>query len=272
MEIDLIIKHIILGSLQGIFEWLPVSSEGIVSLTLINVFREPFSKSVTLALWLHLGTLLAVTVYFWRDLRELVSHIPEFFKHATERKNEKGKLIFFLFVTTLITGLVGAMILQFAFESDLFGLRATFLIGFFLIITGLLQRRARRSASFKTVGDLNMSDAILLGLLQGLAVLPGLSRSGLTVSAFLFRGYDDRDALRISFLMSIPAVAGLAFLLGLKERELIFDQYVFIALFFSFLFGIISIKLLMRLAEKLPLWKFAIFLGGITVLFSLVVL
>jgi len=268
LDTSLIIKNIIIGSLQGIFEWLPVSSEGIVSLVLINVFHEPFSKGVTIALWLHLGTLLAVMVYFWRDIANLLKSVPGFFANVFRKKNENENFIYFLLISTFITGLVGVFVLKSAIESELLGLRATFVIGFLLIITGVLQKYAQQSPKFKTARDLNTFDAVLLGLFQGLAALPGLSRSGLTISTLLLRGYDDKDALRISFLMSIPAVFGVVVLLIVKGDGFLFDQYVVLALLAAFLFGILTIRLLMGLAAKLPMWKFAIFLGGVTVLFS----
>lgn len=293
MEISLIIKNIIIGSLQGIFEWLPVSSEGMVSLVLISVFKEPFSKGVTVALWLHLGTLIAVMVYFWRDIRKLLNSVPGFFVNVFQRKNKPsfaphssttaeghGKatedknenLIPFLFISTVVTGVVGMFVLKSVFESELLGLRATFVIGFLLIITGILQKYARRKPALKSIKNLNTFDAVLLGFFQGLAALPGLSRSGLTISTLLFRGYDDKDALKISFLMSIPAVFGVVVFLLFKGGESLFNPYVLVALFFAFLFGILTIKLLMNLAARLPMWKFAIFLGVVTVLFSFLTL
>lgn len=269
MEIDLVIKNIVIGSLQGIFEWLPVSSEGIVSLVLITVFGDTPSKSIALALWLHLGTLFAVIFYFWQDLVVLAKCIPGFITKFIGKKNESEKLLHFIFVATIITGIIGVIALRPALEGNLFGLRATFVIGFFLIITGILQRYARRKQGVKATKDLNVLDAFLLGTLQGFSALPGLSRSGLTVSMLLFRGYDDRVALRTSFLMSIPVVVGAAAFLLFRGGEFLISPYIFFALIFSFIFGVITIKLLMNLAEKLPMWKFAIFLGTITVLFSL---
>lgn len=271
MEIDFVVKNIVIGSLQGIFEWLPVSSEGVVSLVLVTVFGDAPSKSIALALWLHLGTLFAVIFYFWQDIIILVKNTPRFIKNFAKnrRQNEPEKLLHFISISTIMTGIIGVIVLKITLEGvDLFGLRATFVIGFFLIITGILQRYARKKIAFKTSLDLNVFDAILLGLFQGLAALPGLSRSGLTISTLLFRGYDDKDALRISFLMSIPAIFGAAVLVLANGGEFLESPYTLLAILFAFIFGVITIKFLMNLAEKLPMWKFAIFLGTITVLFS----
>lgn len=271
MEIGFVVKNIVIGSLQGIFEWLPVSSEGVISLVLVAVFGDTPSESIALALWLHLGTLFAVIFYFRQDIIILVKNTPRFIKNFTKnrRQNEPEKLLHFISISTIMTGIIGVIVLKITLEDiDLFGLRATFVIGFFLIITGILQRYARKKIAFKTSLDLNTFDAILLGLFQGLAALPGLSRSGLTISTLLFRGYDDKDALRISFLMSIPAVFGAAVLVLANGGEFLESPYILLAISFAFIFGVITIKFLMNLAEKLPMWKFAIFLGTITVLFS----
>ncbi|MCH7662380.1 MAG: undecaprenyl-diphosphate phosphatase, partial [Chloroflexi bacterium] len=213
-------------------------------------------KGVTIALWLHLGTLLAVVVYFWRDIVSLLKSTPGFFANIFRTKNEPSfakatedrneNLIRFIIISTIVTGFIGVFVLKSVFESDLLGLRATFVIGFFLIITGVLQKYARRKPALKSIKNLNTFDAVLLGFFQGLAALPGLSRSGLTISTLLFRGYDDKDALKISFLMSIPAVFGVVVFLLFKGGESLFNPYVLVALFFAFLFALVLLRGILR--------------------------
>ena len=137
------------------------------------------------------------------------------------------------------------------------------IIGVFLIITGLLQKYASRSlGEIKRIG---IKDALLLGVVQAFAALPGLSRSGLTVSAFLFRGYDGRQAIRLSFLMSIPTVMAAEIGLSLID-EVSFDLAAISGVITAFVFGFLTIDILMKIARRLAFWKFCLFLGALSLL------
>lgn len=137
------------------------------------------------------------------------------------------------------------------------------IIGVFLIITGLVQKYARGFLGTKT--ETGTRDAILLGVVQAFAAMPGLSRSGLTVAAFLFRGYEVKQAIRLSFLMSIPAV--LAAEIGLVLiGEMSFDLMAVSSVITAFLFGILTIGALMRVAIRVAFWKFCILLGALSLL------
>lgn len=285
---DLFIKGLILGSVQGIFEWLPVSSEGITSLIEINIFRTGVSESISFAIWLHLGTLAAVIFHFREDIKKIIKTTPSFLKRftphlflikgagVTKPETEEEKILSFLFFSTLFTGVSGIPLFWILFNFEKFfgkntGLIFTFFIGIFLIITGLIQKYIPKK-TLKTPKNLSLFDGVLLGILQGLAIIPGLSRSGLTISGLLARKFDDEYALKLSFLMSIPAIIGAQVLL-LLTKEISFQPSLLIGgLIFSFLFGLLTIKILLKLAKTLPFWKFALFLGILTICIFLIIL
>ncbi len=134
-------------------------------------------------------------------------------------------------------------------------------IGVFLIITGLVQRLARRVSGTKT--EIGAKDAVLLGVVQAFSALPGLSRSGLTVSAFIFRGYEVRQAMRVSFLMSIPVVLAAEIGLGVLDK-ISLDLVAISGVITALLFGILTIGALMKIAVRVAFWKFCLMLGVVS--------
>lgn len=136
-------------------------------------------------------------------------------------------------------------------------------VGVFLIITGVVQKYAPRSSGTRTA--VGIKDAFLLGVVQAFSVFPGLSRSGLTVSVLLFRRYDVKYAMRISFLMSIPVVLAAEVGLGLMNG-VSFDLPVLSGIAAAGLFGILTIGALLRIAARIPFWKFCLGLGGLSLL------
>lgn len=258
-------QGIILGVVQGITEWLPVSSEGINTLIQLHFFQQPIAEAIRISIWLHMGTLFAALIYFRRDVADLSRHLPQYIRDlGASNRSERNALITFLIVSTLLTGAVGAPLMIFglserAIPADLF----MAIIGGFLIITGMVQKYAPRPSGLKTTPGIG--DTVLLGVVQAFSVFPGLSRSGLTVSTLLFRGYDAKKALRISFLMSIPVVLAAEIGLGLIGG-VSFDLVAISAVLAAFLFGILTIDALLRVATKMRFWKLCVLLGGLSLL------
>jgi len=250
------LEGLILGAIQGITEWLPVSSEGVLTLVGLKFFGKDFASSVSLAVFLHLGTFLAALFYFRKNVINLF-------------RKENKKMLSFLFFVTLITGVVGLPL--FIFGLDYLGkLPLGYIIaivGVFLIITGLVQFK-KQEGDFKKKGDLNKKDCWIVGILQGLSVLPGLSRSGLTVAGFLFRKFKDTEALKLSFLISLPVVLGGNIALNLMDDGVEFSTVSFVALATAFVVGLATISLLLKIARKINFGWFAIGFGVLT-LFSL---
>lgn len=257
------LEAIILGAVQGVAEWLPVSSEGILVLIQARIFySKSLEEMLRQAFFLHGGTFLAALIYFRREVGKLIKAVFNYQK--TEK--EIQKLLQFLLITAFVSGLIGFFLLKLMIylEKELIftGKLITLAIGFFLLITGFFQIKAEKKGKRK-INDLKTIDGFLLGLAQGLAALPGLSRSGLTVSLLFLRKFDKTQALKLSFLMSLPIVFGGNLFLGLNKGSFSFDY--FLGLFFSFLFGLLTIDLLLKLARKINFGYFVILFGLLTI-------
>lgn len=245
-------KYVVLGIIQGLTEFLPVSSSGHLVI-FQTLFRVPYSIAFDVVV--HLATALAVVVFFWKDIIELFT--------------TKRKMLWLLIVGMIFTGILGLKFKDF-FES-LFS--SVFAVGCFLILTGVIivlaewVGKARRSLK-----EMNFWDAVLIGLAQGCAIAPGLSRSGTTISASLARNLDRTLAARFSFLLSIPAILGAGLV---QSKEILKAGTVgigfwplilgFIAAFVS---GWIAIKIFMNIIQRTSIRIFAYycFMVGILVL------
>ncbi len=269
-------EAVVLGTIQGIAEWLPVSSEGITSLVLINFFGKALSEAIPIAVWLHLGTLLAALVYFKDDVISITKRLPEYFSGIVSRTRmqdvtgsrpagaAEDRLITFLIISTLLTGAIGLPVMLFITEkAEISGEGATAAVGLFLILTGLFQRISTGAKSPKKVPGVR--DALFTGVAQGFAAFPGISRSGITVAALLFRKFDSEKALKLSFLMSIPAVLASEIGIGIMGL-LVVDLPSILAVIFSFVFGLLTINILLKVAQKVDFSYFCIILGFMSVL------
>jgi undecaprenyl-diphosphatase len=254
-----IFQAIILGIVQGLTEFLPVSSSAhLVFVT--ELFNLP--QNVAFDTILHLGTLVAVVGYFWRDILTIISSFISSvldifrgrFKEGLEETPFK-KLSWLLIVGTIPAGLAG-ILLQNQFEA-LFN--DVIYVGFFLIVTGLLLWAAERvKPGTKDVKDISFKNALVIGIFQAIAIAPGISRSGATISAGLFSGLNRELAARFSFLLSIPAILGAAVV---QIRHINSTDTSTITLIAGFLaamiFGYIAIKLLLKIIKERTLMIFA---------------
>ena len=175
---------VLLGVLQGAAEWLPVSSEGLVAAAYSLLEGESLDEAVGYALWLHVGTMPAALVVLRRDVAALA-------RELWESPREPSPLLLFIVVSTVLSMVVGLPLVLAL--GELSGL-----VGVLMLVTGTLQMR-RAISGDRDRTRLVLPDALLAGVAQGLSVLPGFSRSGLTVAALLGRGVDKREALVISF-------------------------------------------------------------------------
>jgi undecaprenyl-diphosphatase len=240
------IEYLILGLLQGITEWLPVSSQG-QTIIVSQFFGLSLQTALDLSIWLHSGTLLAAIVYFRRELAGLFN-------------KERRKLLRFLIISTIFTAIIGGPVylLFVNMFAEAAGEIIIAIVGLFLIVSALIQKRAE--GKHKTEKDVNDKDSVIAGLLQGFAALPGISRSGITTSILLLRCYDAKAALRLSFMMSIFAVAAAEIGLQIRGGFIVSNEAV-IAMVGAFATGFLSIDLLLKFAERVKFWKFLIFLG-----------
>lgn len=241
---------IILGIVQGIAEFLPISS----SAHLI-IFREIFGlgsnigSNIELAfdLALHFGTLLAIVIFFFKELWKLL--IDGLTKG---NKTKDGKLFWFLILATIPAGIVGVL-----FEDvfDSFFRKQLWLIALALIIMGIIIYLVdKKSKSDKSMKDLKWYQALLIGCAQVFALIPGFSRSGTTITASRALGLDREDSAKFSFYLSVPVVAGATLFSLIKDNTLTIiseNLMIFgIGILISFIVGLLCISFLLKYIKK----------------------
>ncbi|AUV84147.1 UDP-diphosphatase (plasmid) [Salinigranum rubrum] len=254
------------GLLQGIFEWLPISSEGNIAIVLTSLGATP-TAAVSFALFLHAGTAISAMTYYRGEIAKILLSVSEL--DLGRPFSQSTAVLSFLCVATLTSGVVGLLAYA-ALESLVSAVTGGLfvaLIGILLIATGLLQRYAR-TTSLQPPRQPSVVDGVLIGALQGLAILPGVSRSGTTASVLLLRGYDGETSLRLSFLLSIPAALGGGLLGYLESGGLsgIGAVPAAIALGTAAIVGYVTIDALMRLVQRIDFWLVCVVLGCLAVL------
>ena len=235
-----LVHTVILGVIQGFFEWLPISSQGNLTLFMVGLLGTPLEEAVNLSLWLHIGTLLSVIIYFRKDLLSL-------------KKTDWKWLLTATFFSFIVGGPIYLFVKGFPIQS---GVRIIAIIGLLLIITGITQLKAKEKGSRKQ----DTQSSVVTGLLQGFSALPGISRSGTTTSALLLQGFSGEQALRLSFLLSVPLVFGAEVALAIIRPSVISVNSL-IGAGVAFLVGLLSIDLFLKLSRKIKFAYFVILLG-----------
>jgi len=199
---------VILAIVQSLTEFLPVSSTAHLALVpRLFGWTNPELNSLDFDIALHLGTLAAVIVYFFRDWLQLTAQ-GFGLKYEPDPMLAKNRwLLWLLAIATVPVGVFGYL-----FKEQAEGpWRNSYVIGAMLIALGVVMWIADRAGRRqKTLGDVSLADSAIIGLSQALAIVPGVSRSGITITTGLFRGLDRADAARFSFLLSTPALGGAA--------------------------------------------------------------
>lgn len=199
-----ILQVVVLALVQAITEFLPISSTA--HLALAPWLLGWKDAGLTFDIALHVGTLAAVLLYFFRDWVQLIAHGFGFSYGDDEQLKQNRMLLWFLAVGSIPVGVVGFMV-----KEHVEGWRNPFLIGAMLIAIALVMWVAERIGSGrKTIADITLYDSFAIGAAQALAVVPGTSRSGITMAAAMFRNIERPAAARFSFLLSTPAIAGAA--------------------------------------------------------------
>ena len=236
------LEVIILSVIQGVTEFIPVSSSA--HLIIISNISDFNLNSLEVDVSLHLGSLLAIVVYFWRDLIDF------------SKNKKKLYLIFFGSIPLIIVGYV-------LYISNLINhLRNLELIAWTTLIFGVLLYFSDKNKTDKILEkDLSKKDIIFIGMLQILSLIPGVSRSGINITAGRFVKYSRIDSAKISFFLSIPALAG-ASLLGLKDilkDPFEFNSIIFLTISISFIFSYLTIKFLLYYLNKFSLKIFVFY-------------
>lgn len=268
-----IVDSLILGALQGVTEFLPISSSGhlVLGEHYLDLNVEMLKNFDVVV---HIGTLFAILVYFWKDVWGMLKVIGRFFVGRLEMKDPYVRLIFFIVIGTIPAVLAG-LFLEDWIDASFRNVKS---VGMWMMIVGVIfvfgeyaYRRWHKSFladyASEEVRGMQWWKAIVIGLAQALALIPGVSRSGSTIVAGLFQGISRSAAARFSFLLGIPAIAGAGLLTALKIPEnggLMVDIWpLFVGLFTSFVFGLLSVAFLMRFLKRNSLIVFAIYLVAV---------
>jgi undecaprenyl-diphosphatase len=254
-----------MGIIQGLTEFLPISSSGhlvIVSslykLIAGHEFAVANGEEVFLDIILHVGTLVAVFIYFWKDITQIL----EAFVKAVKTKDfssMEAKLPLYLVVGTFFTIVVAYPLKDISEKL----ISSPAVVGGFLILTGIVLFLSEKIAQKINLTDkIDMKKSIIIGLAQGLAAFPGLSRSGMTISAGLMAGLDRMSSARYSFLLSILIIAGTSIFYPILEIEpssmLIFNwKAIIIGFFVSLTVGYFCIKYFLKFLSKYSMNVFA---------------
>jgi undecaprenyl-diphosphatase len=252
-----LLDAILLGIIQGLSEFLPISSTGHLTVAgkLLNLISEDHPEQWTAFIAIiQLGTLIAVLVYFWKDLIAIIKdfiqdNLIQRVKYSEQKINSKlGWLIIIGTIPVVIIGLAFKDAIESALTKNLYVIAAS------LIILALILALAEKVASFKKdLGNITILDSIIVGFAQALALIPGSSRSGTTITAGLFVGLKRESAARFSFLLSIPAVFASG-VLQLYEAMKFVDQSmavnIIVASIISGISGYLAIDFLLKYLKK----------------------
>lgn len=258
------IETIFLGIVQGLTEFLPVSSSGhLVIFENLLGMKEP---EILLDASLHLGTLIAVCIYFRKDLVNMVTELWSFVSPSSNKEDLKpnARLAMMVVLGTVPTAIIGL-----AFKDSIekaFG--SLFVVGIMLLITGVIVGITRfipkAHCTATRVGPLI---ALAIGVAQGLAIMPGISRSGSTIVCALLLGLDRELAGRFSFLLAIPAILGAVVLqLDADAIQRVGVAPLILGLVSSGIIGFLALKLLMGIVKKGHFYYFAPYCWGVGLL------
>jgi len=227
------INSIFIGLVQGVGEFLPISSSA--HLYLYSYLLNLKYQGLYFDVFLHLGTLLAIFIYFFKEIKSII------ISSITNPKGKDSKFLFYIFIATIPGGVVGILFDDYAE----FVLRSPLIVSlsliFFSVIIFFIDRK---NIGFKKEEDFDLKSAIVAGIFQSIAIIPGASRSGMTIIGLIILGYSRYAAARISFFMAMPIILG-AGLFELKKFNFQIDYLMLTGFISSFIFGILSIKFLL---------------------------
>ena len=236
------LEILILSIIQGITEFLPISSSS--HLILISELLNFKSQGLSIDVSLHIGSFLAIIFYFKNDLFNFIKNKDLFIK---------------IFTASIPTLIIGYVLIRFNLIDQLRSLRV---IGWTTISFGLLLYFADKFKNKKKIKDFNYNSALFIGLFQVLSLMPGVSRSGISITAARFLNFKRVDSAKISFLLSVPTLSAISFY-GLyslvNEKSLEFSFLNLLTIFLSFIFSLITITFFIKYIKKFSLKIFVIY-------------
>ena len=250
-------QAIMMGVIQGLGEFLPISSSG--HLVLAPWLFEWQVPGLTFDVALHMGTLLAVLLYFWKDWLNL------FRAALTGNNRDNQKLFWYLVFASLPAAVIGVLF------NDIIEniLRSPLIVGIMLIVFGIILYVADKNRQIRRLDSMTLRDAILIGCAQAIALIPGVSRSGITMTAARMFSYTREEAARFSFLLSTPVIFG-AGVLEMSHLSIAEIDFPFvIGVLTSAVVGLLCISFLMQFIKRC---SFSIFVGYRILLGSVIIL
>jgi undecaprenyl-diphosphatase len=254
-----LLKALILGLVQGLTEFIPISSSGhlVLSKHFLN-FSE--STDMSFEIFVHLGSMIAVLVFFRREICDLILSVVQY---KNPNYSEGRKIVLWLFVATVVTGVFGIVfkeVFETLFNNPLFSAITIGITGFILYFSDKIAEKKL------DIAQLNINKSLMIGLAQAIAITPGISRSGTTITAGLLTGLKRKQAATFSFLLSIPAILG-AHVTDIKKFLELEDQlFVYLTGFaMAGISGYLVIRWLIKIIEKAKLRYFAYYCWGISI-------
>lgn len=254
-----LLESIILGIIQGIAEWLPISSTA--HLKIVEHFLG-FTATPLFNVTLHVGTLAVVVFYFRKEVKKILSALVHL-----DFKSEHGQLIPLIIVATIPTAIVGLLYVTFLEDTlqTILAIGATFLVGATIVYASKIGKENTDTITYTT--------ALIMGAAQGVAIFPGLSRSGITISSALLLGLKREKAFKFSFLLSIPAILGDLVVEAYRQRGQLTPQGIgsielLVGVVIAMIAGYIAIKLVSKIvaSKKFQYFAFYTWLLGTTLI------
>ena len=257
---------LLLGVVQGITEWIPVSSKTQVTFVYLRLFHGDPTLVIPILLYVHLGTVIAATIYF---RSELISIIHEIAGNPLDIRRLASGKTGFLFVALLFTGIIGIPLL--VAEKELFPtLDASLLyalMGAGLIVTGFLLLSHKRD-NLRKAQSVSWKDGIITGILQGMSVLPGISRSGTSTTGLIWREFDSKSSFYLSFLLSIPTVILAEVILTYSSTGMnglpVVDGLILLST--SLVIGYLTLDSLLRVIQRVNIAYVVFLLGALIII------
>jgi len=269
----MLLAFLVAAIVQGILEWLPVSSEAFLLLVLM-LFGVPPTQALIITIAFHLPTALASIFYYYKEYLQTVEDIIKL------QNTYRFKLIIVSTVLSAVTAIpiyyaLKAILSTIEYQIQIASTLVIGLIGLLMTATGIITSKSRKSIHNRRrkLSELNTRDSIIIGVIQGFSILPGVTRSGVTLAGFISRRFDRTDSLKGTFIMAGPISLG-AFLFLLVAGDIVFFNMflheLILSLLVCFLVSLITIQFLVRLAEKLNYPAFLKLFGTIMIALSLI--
>lgn len=260
MDIIELIKYIFLGALQGFTEPIPVSSSGHIFI-LKQILDTGILSDLNFEIVVNFGSLIAIVIIYWKDIKEIVI---DFFKHLFNKSRETNVYNNYKYAWLIILGVIPIGIVGFTFKDYIESfLNNINIVGISFLVTALFLFLVRNMKGKKKDNEVTWKDALIIGLVQIIAVIPGISRSGSTLIAGMYRNLDRKAALKYSFMLYIPISIG-TIIIGIKDilqqsnlNEIILPYTI--GFFVSMIVTYFTMKWFMQLVKKGKLIYFSIY-------------